>query len=206
MSRARGYTTPLTSKTLCAPSLTRQHHACWDLKHMYMYNHVGEFLLSITAAACKPFIPHENAPASCMTLTQIMLCVGLGSRLLRVVNCFSCWVWRCLLLTKCLTDLDTSLRWWGLRDNQACRSRSVGRWWGYGTAHTHSRSHKCCGRYTGRLKEWKERRLNPLSASVNKHSMLFHYIYFTIGLNSVERCWANKEKLYVIMCSHQGTG
>ena len=42
--------------------------------------------------------------------------------------------------------------WWGPRGNQACRSGSEGRWWGYGTVHTRCRSHTCCGRCTGRLR------------------------------------------------------
>lgn len=146
-----------------------------------------------------------------MTLTEIMLCVGLANLLLCTVIRLSCRVCRCLLLAECLTDLDTSLRWWGLRDNQACRFRSVGRWSGYDTVHTHSRSHKCCGRYTGRLEEWRKKRLNSPPALVNKQSKLFPCIYFAAGKTTEARCGAYKERLYnagfrVSVYSHQGTG
>lgn len=143
---------------------------------MYMCVHVGELLLFYYSRSTETFPPTSKCTGSCMTLTQIVLCVGLVTLLLCTINCLSCWVWRCLLLAARLTDLDTSLRWWGRHDNQACRFRSVGRWWGYDTAHIRSRSHKCYGHYTDRLKDWKEKGLSFLL--VKKYLRL---IYFTTG-------------------------
>lgn len=72
------------------------------------------------------------------------------------INLLSC-VQNNSFLQRCSTYPGICHHWLGLHGNQACRSGSEDRWWGYGTVRTHCRSHTCYGHYTGMLGRETER-------------------------------------------------
>lgn len=61
---------------------------------------------------------------------------------------------KCPVSRRCkYSHLGTFRHWLGLRGNRASTFHSVGRWWGYGTAHTRCCSHMYCDHYTGMLED-----------------------------------------------------